>query len=283
MSSINKMEINNMRAFINNIFSKIESFFSLPRLKLLKTLYVNIRMLPLGQALKFPIYVYGMRIYSLKGNMVINGKIERGMIKFGLPRYGHCIDHRKIYLYLAGDIIFNGPCAFANGTSLNIAGTLEMGQDSYISENVYVTCANYIKIGGRTIVGPKVTFMDTDSHSLYDMNNGKINRSIAPINIGRFCWIGSGAVVLKGTILPDSVTVASNSLLNKDYLPLVPQKSVIGGLPAKLIKEGVVRVRKQYDRKYRDYFLENESEKYAYIDKNADYHDICYPDPMITK
>lgn len=39
---------------------------------------------------------------------------------------------------------------------------------------------------------------------------------------------------MKGTVIPDHTIVSSNSLCNKDYSD-VPQFSIIGGIPARLI------------------------------------------------
>ena len=46
---------------------------------------------------------------------------------------------------------------------------------------------------------------------------------------------------MPGVILPSYTVVASNSLVNKDFSSLKPN-SVIGGVPAKLIKEKYARV-----------------------------------------
>ena len=47
---------------------------------------------------------------------------------------------------------------------------------------------------------------------------------------------------MPGTKLPDRVIVTSNSLLNKDYTSSIPSYSLIGGIPAKLLRTNVRRI-----------------------------------------
>ena len=54
-----------------------------------------------------------------------------------------------------------------------------------------------------------------------------------PIHIGKKVWIGSGAIVLPGVNIGDNSVIAAGSVVTKD----VPENSVFGGNPAKLIKK----------------------------------------------
>lgn len=62
-----------------------------------------------------------------------------------------------------------------------------------------------------------------------------------PIKIGSHCWIGNRSTFNPGAIIPEYTTVASNSLVNKNFETLNPY-SIIGGMPAKFLKEGYTRV-----------------------------------------
>ena len=55
-----------------------------------------------------------------------------------------------------------------------------------------------------------------------------------PIQIGDHCWIGTNAVLLAGTVLGDRCVVGAGSVVTKSF----PAGSVIGGVPAKLLKNG---------------------------------------------
>ena len=54
----------------------------------------------------------------------------------------------------------------------------------------------------------------------------------APIHIGKGVWIGSNATVTKGVTIGDNAVVAAGAVVVKN----VESNTVVGGVPAKLIK-----------------------------------------------
>ena len=71
--------------------------------------------------------------------------------------------------------------------------------------------------------------MDSDAHMIDGRRNTK------PIRIGNKVWIGAGATILAGVTIRDGAVIAAGSLINKD----VPEKALVGGVPAKIIREKV--------------------------------------------
>lgn len=53
------------------------------------------------------------------------------------------------------------------------------------------------------------------------------------ILIGNDVWVGANATILDGVSIGDGAIIASNALVNKDVAPY----SIVGGVPAKLIKK----------------------------------------------
>lgn len=55
----------------------------------------------------------------------------------------------------------------------------------------------------------------------------------APVRIGKNVWIDSNATILADVTIGDGAVIAAGALVNKDIPPMV----VVGGVPAKVIKE----------------------------------------------
>lgn len=54
----------------------------------------------------------------------------------------------------------------------------------------------------------------------------------APIVIGKNVWIGANAMITLGVTIGDGAIVAAGAVVTKD----VPSMTVVGGVPAKIIK-----------------------------------------------
>lgn len=55
----------------------------------------------------------------------------------------------------------------------------------------------------------------------------------APIHIGKRVWIGANATVTQGVTIGDNAIVAAGAVVNRD----VPPNTIVGGVPAKVIKK----------------------------------------------
>lgn len=234
---------------MNSLFRKIEMFTSKTHLNILKTLYVNIRLLPIKDAVKLPIFIYGRcNICDLSGSIKIKGEIIRGMIKLGY-RQGYFSAPTFGGMLLIKDncqIVFNGPCMFDYNYSIRITshGIVEIGKGIGFGSDTKIYCENFIKIGDYCRIPYGSTFMDTNYHYSVDIQNGTIYRKDGKIEIGDFNWIGNTSTLMKGTKTPVGTIIASKSHLNKDFVKLGEGKGclVIAGSPAKIVKENNTRV-----------------------------------------
>lgn len=103
--------------------------------------------------------------------------------------------------------------------------------EGFINENVQITCASSIIIGKGCVIAKDVIIRDYDAHTIDDPYF-KIKK---PIKIGNHVWIGNRAMILKGVSIGDGAIIAAGSVVTKD----VPAYSLVGGIPAKVIKEKV--------------------------------------------
>lgn len=96
-----------------------------------------------------------------------------------------------------------------------------------LSGGCYVQGGNGVFIGDDTLFGPGVKIISSN----HDMANHNQWVDSDPIKIGERCWIGANAVILPGVSLGDECVVGAGAVVTKSF----PARSVIGGVPAKLL------------------------------------------------
>ncbi len=252
------------------VLSKIESIVSAPRVRVLKTLYVNFRCLPFRQAINFPITIRGkFNIHSL-GRIVIDSKcVHCGMIKFGGFNNKSA---RPTRIVSSGTIIFRGYAAIWEGVLLELGNesVLDLGNDVLLGENVNIMLRKGCKIGDYARIAFDSQIMDSDFHYMLNLENNEIRNCTAPVVIGNYNWIGNRTTIKKGTMTPDyTIVAAPNALLSKDYRGGV-ECPVLGGCPAKVIGSGRRRIYShEWERILYLHFKIN-SEPYIYSDNGVD-------------
>lgn len=92
-----------------------------------------------------------------------------------------------------------------------------------------------ITIGNDGLFAPDVQLRTSDSHSILDMN-GKRTNPAADIKIGNHVWLAAGAVLLKGSEIPNDCVVGIRSLVTRKF---AESNCVYAGNPAAKIKEGI--------------------------------------------
>lgn len=209
------------------------------------TLWLNFRCLALTQAWKLPIAVYGRpRFFNLSGKIRIEGKVSFAMIHFNKTRPGSPSNMGiQTEIMNQGTIIFHGKGTIGTGNKIRVAprAVLEIGTQFLITDMVNVGCYKSIIIGDQSWITHRCQVFDANYHFLANLNNRTINKWTKDIIIGKGCWVCNSTTITGGSIIPDFTTIASNSLVNKDYSSL-RENSILGGIPAKLIAEGYRRV-----------------------------------------
>ena len=109
---------------------------------------------------------------------------------------------------------------------------IKIGDKNYFNRNVMLDACGYIEIGSYNMFGPDIYITDSNhefgmgiSPSSQPMQRGKVK-------IGNYCWIGAKVVILKDVKLGDYCVVGAGAVVTKSF----PAGSVIGGVPAKLIR-----------------------------------------------
>lgn len=101
----------------------------------------------------------------------------------------------------------------------------------YMNYDCVITCSNSITIGEDVGISERVMIRDTNDHEI--LRDGyKIS---APVVIGNHVWIGIGAIILSGVSIGDGSVVAAGAVVNRD----VPPNTLVGGVPAKIIRSNI--------------------------------------------
>lgn len=106
---------------------------------------------------------------------------------------------------------------------------------------VNVGCMRSIKIGDGSRITQKCQIMDSNYHFIVNTLRMESMDRTQPIEIGKCCWIGNSSTITGGARIPDNTIVGSHSLVNHSTNN-VPSESIIGGVPAKLIRTGYRRI-----------------------------------------
>ena len=216
----------------------------LVRLNIIKTLYFNFKMMPIGQAIRLPIYLYGkIRFHGLHGKVTISAPIERGMIKIGYRWHDLWpTSYLPTQLRIDGKLVFDGWAIISGGAAITVVGAiLKLGNLCVIGGGTVIKALKNISIGDSTRITGDCTIMDCDMHFVKNIETGVIKNNMAPIAIGSNCWINSRSVISKGAVIPDFTVAARSSFINKDYSQFGKNLFLVGQ-PAKPLDIKVQRI-----------------------------------------
>lgn len=150
--------------------------------------------------------------------------------------------HRRGTIKIGEGTVFNSWCrtnlvGLTNPTILEtrLGGVIRVGKRSGFS-SVVISSKTSVDVGDNVLVGGNVRIFDHDFHSL----NAEIRRSkddrknvrTAPVVIGNDCFIGTNAIILKGTEIGARSIVAAGSVV---FGLKVPPDSLVKGNPAQIV------------------------------------------------
>lgn len=113
---------------------------------------------------------------------------------------------------------------------------INYGKHTKIGKNVFINfdCV-FLDLGGITIednvqIAPKVNLL-SEGHPI--LSESRHALTVGHIHIKKNAWIGANATILQGVTIGENSIVAAGSVVSKD----VPDNTIVGGIPAKVIKQ----------------------------------------------
>ena len=119
-------------------------------------------------------------------------------------------------------------------TSFNHIGShICIGNNVGIGEYAYLGGGGGLEIGDDCIIGQYLS-CHPENHHFSDAERLIREQGVSRkgIKIGKNCWIGAKVTILDGVTIGDNCVIAAGAVINKS----MPANSVIGGVPAKVIK-----------------------------------------------
>ena len=134
----------------------------------------------------------------------------------------------RIMTELTGNAPGEGFCMFPPFYT-DFGRNIHIGKHVFINSSCHFQDQGGIYIGDNVLIGHNVVLATID----HDLDPYDRSDHYAPIRIGNRVWIGANAVVTKGITIGDGSVIAAGAVVTKD----VPAGCVVGGVPAKVIKE----------------------------------------------
>ena len=120
---------------------------------------------------------------------------------------------------------------FEDNVYIGDSSKVTIGKHCHINENVFIQGAN---IGNYVMIAPNVTLLNS-LHNYQDIDIPMIKQGgVENLNstIEDDVWIGRNAIIMPNITIGKGSVVGAGSIVTKDVEPY----SVVGGVPAKLIK-----------------------------------------------
>lgn len=114
--------------------------------------------------------------------------------------------------------------------------TADFGKNIIVGKNVFFNSGCRLQDHGGIFIGDNVLFGHNVVLATLDHDLDPAKRDLlhcAPIRIGNDVWVGANVTITKGVTIGDGAVIAAGAVVTRD----VPPRTVVGGVPAKVIRE----------------------------------------------
>ncbi|MFH1833040.1 MAG: DapH/DapD/GlmU-related protein [Candidatus Levyibacteriota bacterium] len=154
--------------------------------------------------------------------------LEFNVFILNIVGYVPCHPFRRFFYRLSGVKIGKGSVIHTGARFYN-PRNIKIGEDSIVGEGVVLDGRDKLAIGNHVDIASEVMIYNA-KHDLEDENFKAI---IDPVAIEDYVFIGPRAIIQSGVKVGKGSVIAAGAVVTKD----VEEFSIVGGVPAKLIKK----------------------------------------------
>ena len=168
-------------------------------------------------------------------------------LKFGyLMKTGRSVslgDHVRINALSLGGVQLGDRVSIREGSIIQLTShidklgeSVEIEDDVYIGPYAFIGASAKIRIGARTLIGPKLTII-AEQHEFKGLRS-VFHQGVSRVGvaIGQDCWIGANVTILDGVDVGNNCVIGAGAVVTRS----IPDSSLAFGVPAR-----VQRTRKQ--------------------------------------
>lgn len=141
--------------------------------------------------------------------------------------------HLRRFFYRVAGIKIGKGSTLHTGTVFYDTPYITIGKDTIIGEGAVLDGRDRITIGDHVDIASEVMIYNSE----HDVHDPEFKAISAPVVINDYVFIGPRAIILPGVTIGKGAVVGAGAVVTKD----VPEFTIVGGIPAKVIGERQVK------------------------------------------
>ena len=235
----------NLNTFILKIKRKENRFYSF-LYKLAKAFYrLNI---PTIKAIHLPLYyldsfikvIFKKFFHTFWSIPLFKARCEKVGRNLSLPNGIPLVNGSHLKIILGDNVNIGRSTIGASKVFDN--PVLEIGNNTSLHYGCVISVAKEVIIGDDCMISINCLIMDSDDHPLSPrkrLEKLPVDKGgVKPVKIGNNVWIGAYSTILKGVTIGNNSIIAVHSVVTTD----VPENTIFGGVPAKLIMDNIQNI-----------------------------------------
>ncbi|OJF90470.1 acyltransferase [Pararhizobium antarcticum] len=144
-------------------------------------------------------------------------------------------------------VLIGDTCHFRGEIIVKGEGQTVTFGDQSTTVDVYLLCQENcdVHIGKWCMFSREIEIRTTDAHSVIDRVTRKRINPAQSIRIGDHVWVGVGAIINKGAVVPSDCIVGAMAFVNGQF---DEEGTILAGTPARVVKRGITWNRSRRDQ-----------------------------------